>query len=82
MGPLLMMLESVVTTPGRVLVWFRWAMPYTADYHDAEFRDSRLWRWVFSAGFYFALYRFIDLGMRRGLFDAAIAHLSTAFAGR
>lgn len=79
---LLRVLEHLVTTPGRILVWLRWALPTDLNHHDDAFRDSRLWHWLFSAGVYVCFYRFIDFGIRRGLFDAAAANLSAAFAGR
>ena len=48
----LQILESVVTAPGRLIVWFRWAMPGNWIHHDNAARDDRVLHWICSAGFY------------------------------
>ncbi len=75
-------LESVITAPGRLSAWFRWALPWGAGYHDAEWRDSRLSHWLLSLGFYYALYRIGELSLQDGRFDRVAANIATAFGGR
>jgi predicted branched-subunit amino acid permease len=52
------LLEWMLTAPGRLLVWFRWAMPGTPLYHDDEAKDHRGLHLIFSIGFYVSVFGF------------------------
>lgn len=86
MGELLLVLEYIVTAPGRLLVWFRWAMPNNPDYHDNEFRDDRVWHWAFSAVFYACAWQIVDLPFIERLAEAGVANMmrtvTATFGGR
>ena len=81
MGELLTLLEYLVTLPGRVMVWFRWALPNNADYHDDAFRDGRVWRWIFSAIFYVSAWRIVDLVVVERLAEAGAANMIETLTG-
>ena len=86
MNELLVALEYVVTGPGRLFVWLCWAMPQNLEYHDEEFRDSRVWHWVYSAVFYVSAWQLVDLSFLERLTEAGVANmiatLTETFGGR
>jgi hypothetical protein len=75
-------IEYVLTAPGRLLAWYRWAVPGTGDYHDDAQRDSRALHWSLSFAVYGGVYSLIRMGLERGLFDQAAANLQSLFGLR
>jgi hypothetical protein len=82
MVEILLALEYLVTAPGRLIVWFRWAMPGNWIHHDNEARDDRVLHWMASVGFYIWLGVMVDQGIQSGVFVTAWADMRTAFASR
>jgi hypothetical protein len=48
----LQIFEAVLTAPGRLIIWFEWALPGNWIHHDNASRDNRSLHWIASFGFY------------------------------
>ena len=82
MTEILLALEWLITAPGRLIVWMRWAMPTSWRFHDAEYRDDRAMHWIAAIGFYVGVFFFLRQGLETGVFAHAWTGMQTAFASR
>lgn len=87
MRDLWIMLEVVLTLPGRVIAWFNWALPYGGysaliEYRNDEVRDSRTVHWMWSLGFYLGVGILVFQLMENGVLPATIRDVKAIWAAR
>lgn len=87
MRDLWIMLEVVLTLPGRIIAWFNWALPYGGysaliEYRNDEVNESRAIHWMWSLAFYFVVGSTLFTMWEIGLLQAVIRDVKTIWAAR
>ena len=82
MASLFIVLEYLITAPGRLIVWLRWALPSSWRYHDDHYRDHRLAHWIASIGFYVGAWTLVAMMLENGALQSFAATVAQAFASR